>query len=315
MVATTGNLKSLELFQKINKVVGHVAMGLQLLFVITIFLCCLHIALLIFEANFLEFMDPFFNWARETASFLFGSNIKQAETAVDGREVLFILFSMVVSFFMSQIRLASKSYDGSLAKKIVEEKQRLENEFNQELKTNIEQDIMAQSHYVFAIQFKAKSLIQESVGVKPLTAEEINQIKLDAVSRFYEMMKNEPGIKFSKDGEILLAASGSVNKVDAFLDKVFGNLETIRAEYKAKKISIKARMAIDSHKMLTTVNTVYQNLKPLLGFNVSNEILCYGNFRNRYQLIKDPTYIVAVKGKYDMVNGNEETIWSIMKKD
>lgn len=46
-------------------------------------------------------------------------------------------------------------------------------------------------------------------------------------------------------------------------------------------------MAIDVYTNKVLLKDVYADLKTLLTLNMPNEILCYGNFCNRYELMKN----------------------------
>ena len=47
--------------------------------------------------------------------------------------------------------------------------------------------------------------------------------------------------------------------------------------------------------------------------NIPNEILCYGNFCNRYELIKKPHFEAFLKGTYDITE--DENVWALVKKN
>ena len=314
-MTTVGNVKNLELLQKVCNIVGHIAMGFQLIFVLMIFLCCFYVACSIFEWHILDFLNPFIESVENFSSLLFGNNIKNnAETSVDGRIVLFILFSVVVAYFMSQIKLACKNYDKILAGKIVIERQKVEATLNASLQSSVKVDLISQNNYVIAVQFLTKYLVQDNMGVVMPSKEDILKVKLDMVASFYEMMKDVPDLRFSKDGDVLLIAGSNVNNVDATIDSLWSNIERLKIEYRMKKYALRAKLAMECFKPLVPISTSYKVIKPLLSLNATDEILCYGNTRNRYDMIPKKKYVVAVKGKFELDGKQEETIWSILKK-
>lgn len=308
------NVKRYETLKKFIKVVENICMGIQLIFMLLIFLCTLHIGMNVFEITALDGLNPLFDLLKDFSTWLFGDKIKH-DAVVDGREVVFVLFSMLSAYILSQLRAALDSAGKNVGRMVVNEKERVETEFNAELKQNLIDDIMAQSNYMMAIQFRARWLMKDSVGIIPPTDEEINKVKMEAVGKFFQMVKAFDGLKFSKDDDILIISSNNVNNFDSTLTKIWAVVNAIKAEYKEKKYGIRVKILVDSFKPLTSVNSVYKNIAPLFNLNANNETICYGNFKNRYELIENSEYYLAVKGKYDMVDGTEDTVWSIIKKD
>lgn len=72
-------------------------------------------------------------------------------------------------------------------------------------------------------------------------------------------------------------------------------------------------MAIDVYTNKVLLKDVYADLKTLLTLNMPNEILCYGNFCNRYELMKKPQFEAYLKGTYDITD--DENIWALVKKN
>lgn len=310
----TDNVKNFENLKKVVKFFEHVSTGIMIIVLLLVFLSAFHLLDGIFEINWMKGMSGFFDIFKNFMTTCFGPNIKQNIDGIDGREVLFILVGIVVTYFLSQIKGACNSVYKNLGKKVVEEKERVELEFNNELKQNLINDIMAQKNFVLAIKLNVRWLVKEGVGLKPPTEEELNKEKLTALTKFYEDMKTVSGLKFSKDEDILIISSGDVEHVDDVFNMAWKSITAIRAEFKTRKFGIRMKMIIDSYKPLTSALSVYKKISPLFDLNASNEILCYGNFKNRYELIQDADYYLAVKGKYEMSDSSEETVWSIVKK-
>ena len=309
------NVKRFERIRKLIKVSESICMCIQIIFVLIIFLCTLHIVFGILHNHALDFLNPFIELLKSFTTMMFGEAIKQNQDGVDGREVLFILFTVLVVFFVSQLKLALNSIEKTFQRKIVEEKAKVEVAFNDKLKQELQNQILAQSSFVLALQFKIKWLMKGSIGEASPTTEEMQNVKMEAISRFFESMKTFGNLKFSRDNDILIIASDNIDDIDNVLNKVLEEINKLKVQYKEKKYGIRVKLIVDSCKKFSSVNSVYKNIVPLLGLNATNEILCYGNFKNRYELIKNTQYYVAVKGKYEMMDDREETVFSIIKKD
>ena len=128
----------------------------------------------------------------------------------------------------------------------------------------------------------------------------------------YNMLKTIQGCNFSKDGKTLIISSKNFDNVDTILLKIDEALTHLQAQLKARKLTISTNMAIDVFPNGVQLKDVYADLKSLLKLNMPNEILCYGNFCNRYEQVKEPKFEAFLKGTYEITD--DENIWSLVKK-
>ena len=309
------NVKGLEKFKVLIDILVNVCIGLQVIVLFFVLLCSLYIACQIFEVHILEFTEPFMDLVRNFVVSAFGTSIQSNTPDVDGKIVFFVLLNIAVAYFLAQLKMAFVSYSKKLDNKIVVAKNEEEQHFNEQLKDKLEHEIRTQKNYLIAVQFKVKFLLPEGFGVTLPTDEEIERVKYDVVSSFFERIKEQPGLRFSKDEDILLISSSDIDHVDDVINKIWNILSIIKTVYKAQKYGVRMKSAIQSYRAMETLNSAYKTIKPLLNLNASNEMLCFGNFKNRYELIPDNNYIMAVKGKYDLKNGSEDAVWYLVKKD
>ena len=309
------NTKNFEKLKKFVQIIENIATGCQIVVLILVLLCGVHIIMSVFEWHALDALEPFFEIIRNFVTDMFGKSIDKNLDGVDGREVLFVLLGILVAYFLQQLKMGLDSTVKSVQRKIIQEKERVETEFNEELKQNFVDDILKQDSFVLAFQLKVKWLVRESIGEIPPSEEEQDKVKIEAISRYYNRIKNISELKFSKDGEILIMASNNIENIDSILNQLWENISALKAEYKEKKYGLRIKMLIDSYKQSRPINAVYKNISPLFNLNANNEILCLGNFKNRYELIKNTGYFIAVKGKYDMPDGQGETVWTLIKKN
>ena len=308
------SVKSFEKLKQIVKFFEHTCIALQIVVLLAVFLCCLDVILAVFHNNALDVINPFFDFIRGWVTSMFGANIKSTHPDIDGRLVLFVVFGIVLAFFISQIKMALHSFCVVIHSKIVTTKMKVEEDFNKKLKSDIEQDIMDQSNFLMAVQIRIRSVIKDQIGNDGPSIDDMEAAKVEIINKFFEQIKLVKGLRFSKDNDILLLSSTSINNFDLVNTSVSTIIENLRVEYKAKKINVRTRMAVTVYKMTTPMVTAYKSIKPLLDLNALNELLCFGNFRNRYELIANRKYNRAVKGKYDLNNSTEETVWSVVKK-
>ena len=308
------NVKNLERFKKVIKFIAHVCTLSQIIILLMVFICMLYIACGVFEIHLLDFTKPFIEFTKSITVFFFGETIHSNTPDVDGKIVLFVLVNMLLAFFVSQLKIACLSFVKKIDKRIVDAKNAIEKQFNETLQAKMRQDTMAQSHFIIAIQFHLRFLMADGFGITAPTEEEMEKTKYDIISKFFEQIKMMPDLRFTKDGEILLISSGDIKNVDTVMNRIWDIFDTIKAEYKAQKFGVRIRAAIQSYRSTDSANAAYRKIRPLLDLNAVNEMLCFGNFRNRYELIPDNNYIVAIKGKYDLKTGTEESVWYLVKK-
>ena len=309
------NVKNLERFRKVIGLISHICMGVQIVTLIMVFVCMLYIACGIFEVHLLDFTEPFIEFTKSVTTALFGDTVHSNTPDVDGKVVLFVLVNILLTFFISQLKMAMNDFGKKVDKRIIEAKNEQERQFNEQLQDKLRNDTMAQSHYLIAIQFHLRYLMVEGFGITVPTEEEMEKTKYEIISSFFEQIKPLQGLRFSRDNDILLISSGDMKSVDTVLNKIWDTFNTIKAEYKANKYGVRIRSAIQSFKSTESSNSAYKQIRPLLDLNANNEMLCFGNFRNRYELNSENDYIVAIKGKYDLKTGPEESVWYLVKKD
>ena len=173
--------------------------------------------------------------------------------------------------------------------------------------------MMQYKNIVVLVNISLKSLLKDMYQTENDSKRIDKRQEAAAIVSFYNTMKVLPGCGFSKDGNTLIITAKKFEMIDAILKKINETLDNLRNEYKMKKIALNANMAVDVYTDKVLLKDVYTDLKTLLKLNMPNEILCYGNFCNRYELMKNPQFEAYLKGTYDITD--DENIWAIIKKN
>lgn len=306
-------VKSYKQQKQMLLVFANIAMVVQILLVVLILFLSLHAFLLLLNNHMFDFMNPVVAFAKDFIKFFFGNSIKASRPEIDGELVAFIFVTAFVVFVVAQLKIAAKITCDKLDKKIVEEKRMEEERINKELQRELQKDISSNSSFMLGFAFKAVPLIVDSMqiyGEKPIDAEKYEtEVRAKLIAAF----KTITGVMVSKSNDTLILVCHDFNKIDSVLTSVQGIVQGLKKEYRMQKVVLKVRYAIDCFKPSTPAGTIFKGLVPLLGLNKPNEILCYGNFNNRYKLIKEPQYTIYVNGQYEF-NGKEETVWALVKK-
>ncbi len=307
-----GKVKNLNRIKKGVNILSQIFMLFQILFVIIVLLCSLFLFLGLLKNHALDFLTPFITFAKGFVHTVFGSSVKSSQPEIDGEVVLFILINIFLVFVFAQLKLACKRYSEIVDKKIVEERIKEEESFNRELELELERNLLAQKNFLLIVRIKAKPIVRDSVRSAMVPKEEIEKANNDVMAKFFAEIKTVPGLSFSKDNDILLISSNKFEIIDTAFMKVYEIIDTLKSDYRAQKILLRSRMAVDVYKSNVSLKTVYENIRPLIDLNANNEILCFGNFNNRYKLIQKPKYRIYIKGQYD-INDQSETVWALVK--
>ena len=100
-----------------------------------------------------------------------------------------------------------------------------------------------------------------------------------------------------------------VDKLLYYVDKA---LEDMRTELRKDNWIMKSYGAIDAFDDKALLKDVYYDLQILLKLNLYNEIVCYGNFCNRYYMESKNLFEAYLKGVYDTTE--PENVWTLVKK-
>ena len=309
-----GKVKTLNRIKKGVTILSQIFMLCQIIFVIIVLLCSLYLFLGLLKSHAFDFLTPFIAFAKSFIHTVFGSAIKSTQPEIDGEIVLYVFINIFLVFVFAQMKLACKRYVETVDKQIVQERLKEEEAFNRELESELQRDLLAQKNFILLVRLKARPIVRDTVKSSMVPKEEIEKANNDIISKFFEEIKALPGLSFSKDGDILLISSSKFELFENTVTKVFELIDTLKSDYRAKKILLRSRMAADVYKSNVSVKDAYKNIRPLIDLNANNEILCFGNFNNRYKLIKNPKFRIYIKGQYD-INSQNETVWALVKNN
>lgn len=305
-------VKGLEKQKQICHIFEQIMILIQVVSLFVVFLVSLYWFLELINNHALSFLDSIMNFVKELMKSQFGEELKKGQAGVDGSLFIFIAFVGVVIYISSQIKIFLKFQQASLEKAIVKKKEEETIAFNKQLQSDVKDKIMSYKNVIILVNIHLKSFLRdfyqshnEAKQVDP-RQEEIVLVAL------YNMLKTIQGCNFSKDGKTLIISSKNFDNVDTILLKIDEALTHLQAQLKARKLTISTNMAIDVFPNGVQLKDVYADLKSLLKLNMPNEILCYGNFCNRYEQVKEPKFEAFLKGTYEITD--DENIWSLVKK-
>lgn len=305
--------KGLENIKKLTKLSGQILTLVQIISIILILFVSLYWLFELTEVHALDFIIPFIKSIKTTMQANFGEQLQKGQAGLDGSMFIFIALMGLIIYIVSQLKIFLKHAEKVLAKKIIKAKQKEEEQFNIQLNIEKTRTLMQYKNVVILVNISLRSLLKDIYQTENDNKKIDKRLEDTALVTFYNMMKTLPGIGFSKDGSTLIITSKRFEAVDSILLKINETLDSLKKDYKAKKVALNANIAIDVYTDKVLLKDVYADLKSLLTLNMPNEILCYGNFCNRYELVKKPLFEAYLKGTYDITD--DENIWALVKKN
>lgn len=304
--------KNLERFKKLVIFSGHILTIVQIIAIILILLTSLYWLFELTEIHALDFMAPFMNGIKASMQANFGEQLKKGQAGLDGSLFIFIALTGLVIYIVAQLKIFAQATEKNLKKIIVKEKQKEEEAFNIQLNIEKQKTLLEYKNIVILVNIFLKSLLKNMYQTENDTKKIDKKQEDAALVAFYNLIKTVPGCGFSKDGNTLIITAKKFELIDVILLKINESIEQLKKDYKMKKINLSTKIAVDVYTDKVLLKDVYTDLKTLLKLNLPNEIICYGNFCNRYELIKNPQFEAYLKGTYDITD--DENIWALVKK-
>lgn len=304
--------KNLERFKKLVIFSGHILTIVQIIAIILILLTSLYWLFELTEIHALDFMTPFMNGIKASMQANFGEQLKKGQAGLDGSLFIFIALTGLVIYIVAQLKIFAQATENNIKKAVIKLKQKEEEEFNIQLNIEKQKTLMEYKNIVILVNIFLKSLLRDMYQTENDTKKIDKKLEDAALVAFYNLMKTVPGCGFSKDGNTLIITAKKFELIDIILLKINESLELLKKDYKMKKINLSTQIAVDVYTDKVLLKDVYTDLKTLLKLNLPNEIICYGNFCNRYELIKNPQFEAYLKGTYDITD--DENIWALVKK-
>ena len=305
-------VKWLERQRKICNFLNQSLVFVQIILIFIIFIVSLYWFLELIGKSMLSFMDPFISSIKATMQLYFAEDLKKGQAGLDGSLFIFIAMLGVTLYIMSQVKTFLKYRVKVLDKQLVIKRQEEEIKFNKELKADAKRQIMKYKNVALLIHINLKTLLKDVYQTHNDVKHVDKKQEEIVIVALFNMLKKLPNCSFAKDGRVLIVSSKDVEAVDTILLTVSNAIDTLKAQLKPRKLTLSYNIAVDVFPDTVQLKDIYADLKTLLQLNMPNEILCYGNFCNRYEHIKSPQFEAYLKGTYDITE--DENVWSLVKK-
>lgn len=306
-------IKMLENQRKLCHIFEQAMVFVQIIAIFLIFLVSLYWFLELIGNGMLSFLDSFIKCVRDLMQLYFADSLQKGQAGLDGSLFIFIVLLGMTIYVSAQVKIFLKFKKETLDRSIIKQREDDEIKFNKHLQEDVRRKILEYKNIVMIVDVRLKSLLKDVYAAHNDVKNIDEKQESVVLVALYNMIKTVPNCTFTKDGKYLIISSKNFNMVDPLLLTLNNSLVMLKNQLKARKLAIDVHMAIDVFPDNVHMKDVYADLKTLLNLNMPNEILCYGNFCNRYEHVQSPNFEAYLKGTYDITD--DENVWSLIKKD
>ena len=302
-----------KLFANILKLINQLAFIIQLILLGCMFLVSAYWFFNLIDVGLFNFMANTADTITASMHNLYDERIILGENEIDPALLVFDILGLVFVVglnFLKEFNIQKLKEIDSALEKIRQQK---EIEFNKKLQAEFEAKMRVYSNYAIIVTFIAKNLFTDNVFGSVETANTIKSQEELAFKTLYAAVKDIPNCKFAKNGSQLILTSNHFDSIDKVLTTIDLATARIRQNFKKEKWLLTNYMAVETYDNKTTLKEVYPNLLKLIKLKVPNEILCQGNFNLRYGLLNRKLFNVYLNGLYDLGDGKDSNIYSMVK--
>lgn len=305
-------LKLFYVLKKFLRMFLDIAFMAQIILSVVIFAFLMYWFFDVLNCQYLAFLTPVADNISEFMHQYFADSLSKGVTKTDGSLFIFIMILLVVIGALTQMKAIAVSSARKVAKIIDKIKIRNEDEFNAQLRAEADQALLAYRNVVLITKLVVKRRVVDDSRTEEEKEQENKEMVDKLVCEFYNRVKGSPCCKFAKNGDQLVVTLKGFAHVDKLLYYVDKALDDLRTELRKDNWILRSYSAIDAFDDNALLKDVYYDLQILLKLNLFNEIVCYGNFCNRYYMEPKNLFEAYLKGVYDTTE--PENVWTLVKK-
>lgn len=305
-------LRLFNLLKKFLRTFLDVAFMAQIILSVMIFAFLMYWFFDVLNCQYLAFLTPVANNISEFMHQYFADSLSKGVTKTDGSLFIFIMILLVIIGALTQLKAIAVSSARKVSKIIDKIKIKNEDEFNAQLRIEANQALLAYRNVVLITKLVAKKRLVDDSSTEEQQAQENKEMVDKLICEFYNRIKGAPCCKFAKNGDQLVVTLKGFAQVDKLLYYVDKALDDLRTELRKDNWILRSYSAIDAFDDKALLKDVYYDLQILLKLNLFNEIVCYGNFCNRYYMEPRNLFEAYLKGVYDTTE--PENVWTLVKK-
>jgi len=258
-------------------------------------------------AIFIEPFSPFFEAIKGITHIFYNRKIVIAKESID---FAFLIASFVMLFIVWALKFAVEYLERIEAKydsAYKQAKKRAEEVFNACLKQEYINQEQKNKNIAFIVKFSAVNLLKDSFFNKDKDVG-VEEIQRGALLELLQNMEIEGELHFEKrilDDSVLLSFH-PFKDIDNILPSIKSYIENIKQKYAQNKWQINYFIGIEAYAKEQELDAKMKSLIMLVRLGLTNKIVCFATFKQRYSLIKNPEHSIEQEGLYSINDVDEE---------
>ena len=305
-------LKIFKLLEEFLKKFEDLAFAIQIILIVVILTFLFFWFFDLINHQYLAFLIPVVENIKAFMHDHFQDTLNKGATKTDGSLFVLVLALGVVVFILAQLKIFSLDAVKKLSKQIIKMKIKDEEDFNAQLRAEANQAILEYRNVIMIMKLSVRKRFNDDMKTDEMREKEKKAMEDKLICELYNKIKESPCCKFAKNGDQLVVSLKGFTHVDSLLVNVNQALDEIKTRLKKDGWVFKFYSSIDAFDDKALIKDVYYDLQILLKLYIPNEILCYGNFCNRYYLEENNKFEAYLKGVYELTE--PENVWSLVKK-
>ncbi|MDR1167444.1 MAG: hypothetical protein LBK53_00950 [Heliobacteriaceae bacterium] len=292
-----------NLFQKILKLLVNLIFILQIVLTLTVFTVTMYWLMSLLGQNSFDFALPLADFAASTVHIFFNGNINGG--SFDGTFLVFDIAALLLVFIGNKLKMYIYGLMEDVYFSIEKCNRQEEDNLNEDLQKDYEKSIRRMANSALLLDFELKSLFED---MNISSSASLKEAEEQVLKTFYNDVR--PFGKCARTGNRVLIMLNDFKKTDSLLKYIDESLNKIRKELRSNRCMLNVCTALETYDADTPAKKVYELLSKLINLKIKNEIVCFGNFRLRYELELVQSYLTVNKGIYTGVE-----VWALVKKD
>lgn len=277
-----------------------------------IFLCILMVSYWLADlarAPFIKPVAPFFEAIKNITHIFYNRTLVVGVLTVDFSllvtTILVLIIAWVLKVVMENIEFSEQYYDIAYQKN----KKKIEDSFNLKLKKEHLNSEQKNNKMLVLIKFSAANILKDKFYTKDFgvgVEQKAKEMLLDFFEIVDEDIKCRKGIL---NNEILLYFD-DFEKVDTLISSLKKIMKGLENKYYLEQWQLNFFVSVDVYADTAEIKPKTEKLVVLNKLGLKDEIVCMGNFNQRYSMLKDQKYHMLAKGFYQ-INGENEEVFCI----
>lgn len=277
-----------------------------------IFLCILMIAYWFSElakAPFIKPVAPFFDAIKNIIHMFYTRTLVVGSLTLDFSlfvaTILGLIIAWILKVLMENIEFYEQYYDIAYKK----HKKKKEESFNLKLEKEYLKNEQKNNKMLVLVKLCAANRAKDKFYTKDFGVG-IEQKEKEMLLNLFEIINEDIKCKNEILNEGILLYFDDVEKTDNlifYLKKIIKELEN---KYYEEKWQLSFFISVDVYAEPTEIKRKIEKLITLNRLGLKDEIVCMGNFNQRYALLKNKKYNMLAQGFYQ-INGDNEEVFCI----